>query len=63
MSDFYCIRPKLLKTIFERFYSCRYKLLHISDYSNPKLAVYASPKLNTQAGSIGTVHVSKFIVR
>ena len=27
------------------------------------LAMYASSKLNTQARSIGTVHVNKFIVR
>ena len=39
------------------------------DYKNFKdrikisLAMYASPKLNTQARSIGTVYVNKFIVR
>ena len=27
------------------------------------LAMYASPKLNTQARGFGTVHVNKFIVR
>ena len=35
MSGFYCIRPRLLKTIFVKLHCCRYKLLHVSDYSNP----------------------------